>query len=117
MDAHVISVAVPPAIALLAAFTNDRRGIVHWGLAAASIGIILGMAFAFNQPQIEDPPSANEAASLAFVVLPTTTVFGLLRTPGFRGRRIFSFLVGTACYMIVLLLGIGFALDLGFIKH
>ena len=117
MERGWISLLVPPVIALIAAMTNERSGRAYWALAIALPAVVAALLFLSSEPRVDALPTEGLALTFAFLVLPTAAVFFLLRLPGFRGRRAFSFLVGVACYIVILLLGIGFVLDLGLARH
>jgi hypothetical protein len=112
--ALVFLVALPGAIASIAAWTNGLRAAIYWTLAGL---IALGWAIVAFAPISHGFTSADLVNWVFLCVLPVTTVFVVARSHRLREHRLVAFCVAVLSYLIALVAGINIGMAFGVLKE
>ena len=114
MSELVFVVALPSAIASIAAWMNGLRTWMYWslaGLIALGWGIV---AFSVMSGRLT---SADLVNWVLLCVLPITAAFFVARSQRLRDRRLVATCVAFVSYLIALLVGINVGMVVGVLKE
>ena len=110
----VLLVALPGAIASIAAWMNGARASMYWSLAGL-IALGWGMVtFAVISGQLTGADLANW---VLLCVLPITAAFFIARSHRLRDRRLVAACVAFVSYLVALLVGINIGMVVGVLKE
>ncbi len=110
----VFLVALPGAIASIAAWMNDARASMYWSLAGV---IALGWGMVALAVISGGLTRAGLANWVLLCVLPITAAFFVARPQRLRDRRLVAACVAFVSYLVALLVGINIGMVVGVLKE
>jgi hypothetical protein len=110
----VFLVALPGAIASMAAWMNAVRASIYWSLAGL---IALGWGLVSLAVISGKLTSADVVNWVLLCVLPITAAFFVARSQMLRNRRVVATCVAFVTYLIAVLVGINIGMIVGVLKE